>query len=221
MRYNYVFFDLDGTITEPALGITNGIMYALDKLGVQVPNRASLYKFIGPPLRDSFKDFYDFDDEKTEQAVVLYREYYADRGIIENDIMPGMVEALGELKNAGCKLYVATSKPEIYAKKILEHLEIDKYFDIVAGGLLDGSRDKKELVLEYLLEESGIGKLQDKMKSVVMVGDRKFDIEGAIAVGIDNIGVTFGYGDRAEFEAAGAMAIVDTASQMTNYILGM
>ncbi len=219
MRYKYIFFDLDGTITEPALGITNGIIYALDKFGIRVTDRTSLYKFIGPPLRDSFKEFYGFDEAKVERAVTLYREYYADRGIIENEIMPGIREALVSLKNAGCKLYVATSKPEIYAKKILEHIGLDSYFDIVAGSQLDGSRDSKELVLKYLLEISGIDNTDDAKLSTVMVGDRKFDIEGAKAVGIEHIGVTFGYGDRAELETAGALKIVDTAKELTDYIL--
>ncbi len=218
MRYKYIFFDLDGTITEPALGITNGIIYALDKFGIEVTDRTSLYKFIGAPLRDSFREFYGFTEEEVERAVALYREYYSDKGIIENEIMPGIEEALASLRNAGCKLYVATSKPEIYAKKILEHIGLDSYFDIVAGSQLDGSRDNKELVLRYLLETSGINHV-DGISSTVMVGDRKFDIEGAKAVGIDHIGVTFGYGDKLELETAGALKIVDTAKELTEYIL--
>lgn len=217
MRYKNVFFDLDGTITEPAEGITNAIIYALDKYDIKVEDRASLYKFIGPPLRDSFKEFYGFSDEQAEEAVKFYREYYSDRGLIENEIMPGMKDALIKLKEAGCHLYVATSKPEIYAKKILENLDIDGYFDIIAGATFDKTRDKKELVIEYLLDISGI-KALGKMSETVMVGDRYFDIQGAKAFGLDNIGVTFGYGTREEFIECGAMKIVDTAEEMVEFI---
>ena len=217
MKYNNIFFDLDGTITEPAMGITNAIIYALDKYGIKVEDRTSLYKFIGPPLRDSFREVYGFDKDKAEDAVVYYREYYAEKGILENEIMPGIKDALIRLKNAGCKLFVATSKPEIYAEQILEHLGLLQYFDIVAGSLLDGSRDKKELVIEYLLKEIEAAGL-DCSKSI-MIGDRNFDIEGAKVCGLDNMGVTFGYGDREELQKAGAMYIVDSAQEMTECIL--
>ena len=219
MKYSNVFFDLDGTITEPVNGITNAIIYSLKKYNVEVADRTSLYKFIGPPLRDSYRKFYGFSEEQAEEAVAFYREYYSTKGILENDIMPGMTEAMDRLKKAGCRLYVATSKPEIYARQILEHLKLDEYFDIIAGSLLDGSRDKKELVIQYLLDSSGIGCTPDGIKNTVMVGDRKFDIIGARHFGMDNIGVTFGYGDREEFEACGTMKIVDTAEEMADYIL--
>ncbi len=218
MKYKNIFFDLDGTITEPALGITNAIIYALDKYDIKVEDRASLYKFIGPPLRDSFKEFYGFSDEKSEEAVNFYREYYADKGLEENEIMPGMENALKSLKDAGCHLFVATSKPEHFAIKILENLKLDGYFDIIAGASLDNTRDKKELVIDYLLEISGIRKA-DMLQDTVMVGDRYFDIVGAQCFGLDNIGVTFGYGDREEFINCNTMKIVDTAQEMVEYIL--
>ena len=218
MRYANVFFDLDGTITEPVQGITNAIIYALDKYDIKVEDRSSLYKFIGPPLRDSFKEFYGFTEEQSEEAVKHYREYYSDRGLIENEIMPGMKEALIKLKESGCHLYVATSKPEEYAKKILENIGISEYFDIIAGATFDNTRDKKELVIEYLLDISGI-KISGVMSQTVMVGDRYFDILGAKAFGLDNIGVTFGYGTREEFIECGEMQIVDTAEELVEYIL--
>ena len=221
MRYQYVFFDLDGTITEPVIGITNAIIYALNKYNIKVSQRSTLHRFIGPPLRDSFKEFYGFSEEKAEEAVAFYREYYAEKGVMENEIMPGMEDALKSLKAAGCKLCVATSKPEIYAKKILENLKIDHYFEVIAGSLLDGSRDKKELVIEYLLDKIHISSSENIRSKTVMVGDRKFDIEGAIATGLDNIGVTFGYGDKEEFQLAGAQVIFDTPEDMVQYILDM
>ncbi len=219
MKYKHIFFDLDGTITEPVVGITNAIIYALGKYGIGVSDRTTLYKFIGPPLRDSFMEFCGFSAEKAEEAVRYYREYYSVDGILENDIMPGMEEAICRLRNAGCHLYVATSKPEKFAKEILEHLRLSDYFDIIAGSLMDGSRDKKELVIAYLLEQAGIGDSAESIYDIVMVGDRKFDIIGARHFGMDNIGVTFGYGDREEFLACGAMKIVDTAAELADYIL--
>ncbi len=217
MRYDNIIFDLDGTITEPAMGITNAIIYALDKYNIKVEDRSTLYKFIGPPLRDSFKEFYNFDDEKAEEAVRFYREYYSVKGVVENDIMPGIEESLNILKDAGCKLYVATSKPEYYAKQILENLGLVQYFHIVAGSTMDGSRDKKELVIGYLLEQ--IGKEDIALDRCLMVGDRKFDIEGAVNCNLHHMGVTFGYGSREELLDAGAMYIVDTAKEMTDIIL--
>lgn len=214
-----MLFDLDGTITEPAEGITNAIIYALQRFGMEIPERTSLYKFIGPPLRDSFREFCGFPDEKAEQAVLFYREYYGKRGILENGIMPGMEDALRRLKAAGCHLYVATSKPEQFAKQILEYLDLSDYFDIVAGSLMDGTRDKKELVIGYLLSEMGVNNEASILHDIVMVGDRKFDIIGAQHFGMDNIGVTFGYGDREEFLECHAMKIVDTAEELVDYIL--
>lgn len=219
MRYKNVFFDLDGTITEPAQGITNGIKYALSKYGIHVEDRTELYPFIGPPIRDSFKLFYSFSDEQVEEAVSYYREYYSTQGILENEIMPGMENALIKLKNAGCKLYVATSKPEIYAIQILQNLKLDKYFEIIAGGLLDGSRDNKNEIIKYLLDKAGIDEQSEEIRNTVMVGDRKFDVLGAQFFNMDNIAVTFGYGDRAEFAECNAMKIVDTAEELTDYIL--
>lgn len=216
MKYCNVFFDLDGTITEPEKGIINGVIYALNKFGIEVSERASLHKFIGPPLRVSFPEFMGFDEEKTEQAVLYYREYYSVNGLVENDIMPGMEQALKMLKENGAKLYVATSKPEEYAIKILENLGLDGYFDIIAGASFDGSRDTKEAVMEYLMKQIGVEKSD---RNTVMIGDRHFDINGANYFGLDSIGVLFGYGSREEFEEAGATYIVDTAEEMVDIIL--
>ncbi|MBQ8412482.1 MAG: HAD hydrolase-like protein [Lachnospiraceae bacterium] len=217
MKYKEIFFDLDGTITEPALGITNGIIYALDKYNIKVSDRRELYKFIGPPLRDSFSMYYGFDKDEVEKVVAYYREYYSDMGIIENEPMPGIEKALSRLKSAGLKLYVATSKPEKFAIQILEHLNLLSYFDIVAGSSMDGSRDSKESVIKYLIEQ--IHKDGNDDISPIMVGDRMYDVEGASKCGIDCIGVTFGYGDRQELEEAGANIIVDTAEEIADYIL--
>ncbi len=218
-KYDYIVFDLDGTITEPALGITNAIIYALGKCNVEVEDRTSLYKFIGPPLRDSFQEFYGFDRAKAEEAVSFYREYYSVNGLVENELMPGIAKCLDSLAKAGCKLYIATSKPEEFAKKILENLNVLHCFDIVAGASMDGSRDKKELVMGYLFGQMKNRYLDFSLDKAVMVGDRHFDINGANYFGMDSIGVTFGYGDREELESAGATIVVDSAEELLNYIL--
>lgn len=219
MKYKYILFDLDGTITEPFQGISNGIIYALDKFNIRVENKSTLRKFIGPPLRDSFRDFCGFSDEQAEEATAYYREYYGVKGLEENDIMPGMDRALKALYNQGYKLYLATSKPEKFAKIILENLGLLQYFDIAAGASFDGTRDKKELVIDYLLEQIKDKYADFDIAQAVMVGDRHFDINGAKYFGMDSIGVTFGYGDREELSRAGANYVVDTAEEMVKVIV--
>lgn len=215
--YKHVFFDLDGTITEPQEGIIGGVVYALEKFGIAVEDRKTLFPYIGPPLRVSFAEFHGLKEEQTEQAVSYYREYYSTKGILQNEIMPGMKEALAMLKEAGCQLYVATSKPELYAKQILEHLGLIDYFEIVAGSSFDKSRDSKEAVLAWLLEQLEVR--DAKRSDIVMVGDRKFDVLGAKQFGIDQIGVLFGYGSKEEFEACGCMYLVQDAKSMVDIIL--
>lgn len=218
-KYRYILFDLDGTITEPYKGISGGIIYALKKFGIDVPDNSTLRKFIGPPLRDSFRDFCGFTEEMAEEATRYYREYYSVRGLEENDIMLDMDAALNTLQEQGYKLYVATSKPEKYAKIILDNLGLLSYFDIVAGASFDGSRDKKELVIEYLLEQIKEKYLDFHMSQAIMVGDRHFDIHGAKYFDMDSIGVTFGYGDYEELHKAGANFVVDTAKQLVDVII--
>lgn len=218
MKYTNIIFDLDGTITEPALGITNSIIYALDKFNIKVEDRCSLYKFIGPPLIDSFMEYYGFDADRAKMAVSFYREYYSTGGIRENEIMPGMEQALRELKSNGLMLYVATSKPQIYAEQILEILGIRNLFEKVAGSLLDGSRDKKEMVLGYLLE--GLVKEPGDLEQCIMIGDRSFDIEGAKLCGIANMGISFGYGSVDELKNAGAMYIAQSPKEITDFLCG-
>ena len=169
--YKYVFLDLDGTITEPEEGIINGVLYALSKFGITVEDRTTLYPYIGPPLRDSFREFHGLSEEEAEQAVLYYREYYSTKGIYQNGIMPGMEAAFQTLQERGCHLYVATSKPELYAKQILEHLKLDGYFDIIAGSTFDKSRDTKAAVIEYLLAGIAADQGKPSMDDIIMVGD--------------------------------------------------
>ena len=216
MGYEYILFDLDGTLTDPAIGITNSVMYALKKYGIEVSDRRELYKFIGPPLSDSFENYYGFSKEEAKTAVEYYREYYRDKGIFENLVYDELEDLLKTLKNNSKILIVATSKPEVFAKQILEHFNIAKYFTYIAGSNLDGTRVKKGEVIKYALESCNIIDLS----KVIMIGDRKHDIIGAKEVGISSIGVLFGYGDRNELEKAGADFIVDTVANIGEILLG-
>ena len=204
-QYQYLFFDLDGTLTDPGEGITNSIIYALEKFGISVKDRAELYPFIGPPLVDSFMKYYGFSHEKAMLAVEYYREYFRDRGIFENTPYEGITNTLKALKDAGKTLVIATSKPEPFAKRIVEHFGFSEYFSLVAGASFDEVRSEKWDVIEYALSSIGI----TDRKTVVMIGDRKHDIIGAKKTGLDSVGVLWGYGDREELTEAGADHIVE------------
>ena len=203
--YDYFLFDLDGTLTDPGLGITNSVAYALGKYGITVEDRRELYPFIGPPLRQSFSEFYGFDEEKTKEAVAFYREYFSEKGLFENEVYEGIPEVLSQLKQAGKKLLVATSKPEEFTNRILEHFGLAEYFDFVAGATMDETRNEKADIIAYALKQIADA---DPSK-IVMIGDRKFDILGARENGIDSIGVLYGYGSRAELEEAQATYIAE------------
>lgn len=214
MDKKYLMFDLDGTLTDPQEGITNSVAYALEQYGIHVEDRTSLNKFIGPPLKDSFMEYYGFQEAQAEEAVWKYREYFNDDGIFENKVYPGIPKMLRCLKEQGKMLIVATSKPTVYAKRILERFELSQYFADVQGSEMDGSRTKKEDVIRYALEQNKITEID----RAVMIGDREHDIIGAKNCGLDSIGVLFGYGSRAELEACGADRIVDSV-EMLEHIL--
>lgn len=216
-KYRYVLFDLDGTLTDPGEGITNSVAYALEKYGIAVEDKTVLYAFIGPPLIDSFMKFYGFSEDQARQAVEYYREYYRDRGIFENGVYDGIPGMLDRLKTAGLTLAVATSKPEVFARQILAHYGLEKYFSFIGGSNLDGSRTKKSEVIAYVMESCGIS----ETNAVIMVGDREHDILGAKAVGIDSLGVLFGYGSREELEAAGAGHLAENTVEMDKIILAI
>lgn len=208
--YDTLLFDLDGTIVDSSRGITNCAIYALEKFGITVTDRRELYRFIGPPLVDSFRDFYGFSDENAEAAVAFYRERYREAGMYENDVYDGIPELLEALRARGKRIFLATSKPEEFAKKILEYLKLDEYFDLIAGATFDRSRGTKESVIRYALAEGGLA----TDGSIVMIGDRLHDVEGAQAVGIDSIGVLWGFGSREELESEGATHIAEAAEDI-------
>jgi phosphoglycolate phosphatase len=203
--YQTILFDLDGTLTDPGIGITNSAAYALEKFGIQVDDRRELYKWIGPPLQDSFTQFCGFSKEDTKRAVVYYREYYKERGIYENRLYDGIEKMLKTLFDAGKTLLVATSKPELFAVQILEYFQIRQYFAYVAGATMDGTRSKKEDVIACALQAAGIS---DRSRTV-MVGDREYDVAGAKKAGLSSIGVLYGYGSRRELADAGADALAE------------
>lgn len=213
--YDYILFDLDGTLTDPGIGITNSVMYALKKFNIDVPDRTALFKFIGPPLKSSFKEFYGFTDDRAELAVTYYREYFRKQGMLENVVYDGIPELLAYLKENGKTLIVATSKPEAFTLEILRHFSLLQYFDFVSGATMDDTRNKKADIIRYALETCNI---TDK-SSAVMIGDRKHDIIGAKENGLDSIGVLFGYGDRKELSDAGATFIAATAAEVGKLVL--
>lgn len=214
--FENILFDLDGTLTDPAEGITNSVRYALAKFGIGVKDARELYKFIGPPLLDSFADFYGFSRADAVTALAFYREYFADKGIFENAVYPDIPHVLAELAARGKRLILATSKPEEYAARILEHFSLNGYFDFVGGASMDETRSKKADVIAYALNSCGIG---DGGKSTtVMIGDRLHDIVGAKENGLHSVGVLYGYGSREELTAAGATYIAETVDDILHLV---
>lgn len=198
--FQSILFDLDGTLTDAAPGITNSVKYALSKFGIHETDDKKFRKFLGPPLISSFMEFYGFSKEKAQKAVEYYREYFVPHGIFENEVYSGIPKLLQKLKADGKTLIIATSKPETFAVQIAEHFEIDSYFDLIAGSNLDNTRSKKAQVIEYALETLGI---LDRAHAV-MIGDREHDIKGAKKTGLRSIGVLYGYASPGELENAGA-----------------
>lgn len=213
--YQNILFDLDGTLTNSELGITNSVAYALEKFGIEVQDKKELRVFIGPPLKYSFEHFYGFSEKESLQAVEYYREYFSKKGLYENEVYKGIRETLFSLKQADKKLIVATSKPEKFSIQILKHFGLYDYFDFVAGATMDGSRSKKEDVIGYALEKMKIKNLSE----TIMVGDREHDIIGAQKQKIESIGVLYGFGTREELEKAGATFIVKDVCELENLLL--
>ncbi len=210
----YIFFDLDGTLTNPAEGITNSVAYALEYYGISVSNKTQLYKFIGPPLAQSFTDFYGFSPDKAKEAVEKYREYFADIGIFENKVYEHIPEVLEKLKNAGFSLAMATSKPEVFAKRIADKFELTKYFDFIGGSLLNNSRTDKGEVIEYVLRS-----LKADREKTIMIGDRSHDILGAKKCSVKSFGVLYGFGSLDELKTAGADYIAETPKELEALLL--
>ena len=212
--YTHILFDLDGTITDSQEGIFNCVEYTLEKFGIKVEDRNSLNPFIGPPLVYAFKTYYGFSEDDAKKATAFYRERYSTVGMFENKVYDGVVDCLKTLVENGKKLYVATSKPEVYARKILEHFDLAEYFTFIGGALFEGNRTHKPEVIEYVLKENNI-----PLSDVVMVGDRNHDVLGAHDNNIPCVGVLYGFGDRKELEEANAEIIVSTPEELTKELI--
>lgn len=217
MSWETILFDLDGTLTDPAEGITKAVEVALNHYGITVEDRSTLNKFIGPPLDESFPEFYGFNEEQVREATRVFREYFGRQGWAENIPYPGIDKLLGDLKAAGKKLIIATSKPEEFAVRIMNHFDLAQYMDVIAGASTDNQEGaKKANVIRKALQRAGV----EDLSSVVMVGDRRHDVAGGHEVGLKVIGVLYGYGDRAEHEAAGADYIVEDIPSLEKLLLG-
>ena len=215
MTYKNLIFDLDGTLIEPKTGITRAIVYALKHYGFEIPESDydSLTPFIGPPLTDSFTRYFGFDHAKAREAVEKYREYYSVTGLFECSVYPGIPNLLMQLHQAGVQVYLATSKPQIFAETLLKHLKLDHFFTIIAGSTLDHTRDQKSQVLDWLLSQAHL-----KPETCLMIGDRHYDVEGARTCGIDAVAVSYGYGSGEEFDLCAPAYRAETVEDLAELL---
>ena len=211
-----LLFDFDGTLFDTGPGVINCVVYALEHLGIYEPDKQKLRKFMGPPLYDMFRELYGLNDALGNEAVRLYRERYQPTGIWECAPYPGIVELLKKLREAGYLLAVATSKPTPSALRILERYQMESLFDFICGSEFDGTRSKKSEVVKAVLEHFEIQKCSDQ---ALMIGDRKYDVLGASAVGVPCLGVRYGYGEPGELEEAGAIVVVDSIKELEAYLI--
>lgn len=214
MKYKYILFDLDGTLTDSAEGITKSLAHALKHFQIEVEDLSELRHFIGPTLEESFGNHYNFSKEDIEVATEIFRQRFASVGKFENRLYEGVKGMLKELKARGRRLYVATSKPTIYAQEILDYFQIAHYFEGIIGSEISGERSEKGEVIAYALKHFPIDKDQ-----AIMVGDRKYDVCGARDHGLNTVGVLYGFGDRLELESHGAMHLVESVGQLESFLL--
>lgn len=214
--FEVALFDLDGTLTDAGPGILNCIEYALEAQGIEYPDRSAMRTYLGPPLAVTFREQFGMNDSQITQAIEKYRERYHDVGLFENSVYSGIPELLRTLQESNIRLATATSKPEYSATRILQHFELDQYFEFIGAAALDGSRDSKSLVIKHTLEATGTHPDTHRM---IMIGDRHHDIHGAKEHGIDSIGVLWGYGDHDELAQAGAIDIVSDPQQLADLLL--
>ncbi len=205
MNYDTLIFDLDGTLTDPKLGITRCVQYALARLGIDEPDTERLIPYIGPPLAYGFRTFHGIPEDRIPEAIAAYRERFSVTGMYENEPYPGVEEMLVRMKSRGLRVVLATSKLETYAVKILAHFQMLSSFDYVAGSLLDGSRSEKGEVIRHAMHQLSLSPAQ-----TLMIGDTKFDMIGAKENGLDSIAVSYGYGNWEETLAAGPTYTCDS-----------
>ncbi len=214
----YLLFDLDGTLTDPKLGITTCVQYALKAFGIEELDLDKLEPFIGPPLKDSFMQFYHMPEEQALAAVEKYRERFKEIGLFENRVYIGIPEMLKKLQKKGMHLAVASSKPTVFVERILEHFGMKQYFEVIVGSELDGTRVNKDEVVAEALRQL-FGECPVEKDKVYMIGDRKFDVEGARIQGVESVGVSYGYGSLQELQEAGADYIVESPGELSYFLL--
>jgi phosphoglycolate phosphatase len=215
MRFENVFFDLDGTLTDPREGIVNCLQYAMQGLGLAAATESDLVRFIGPPLQDIFADLVGpGDTEMIEKGVTLYRERFSTRGLFENRVYGGIESLLKTLVAGGRSMYVVTSKPHIDARRIVRHFGLDSYFQGVYGPELDGTRKDKADLIAHLFRQESLS-----VDGTVMVGDRCYDVAGATANRLPTVGVLWGYGSQAELTRAGAWKVCRTPHDLLDVLL--
>ncbi|MGW5982625.1 HAD family hydrolase [Bacillus mycoides] len=213
--YTTFLFDLDGTLTDPKEGIINAVLYVLEKMGIEEVNISELDSFIGPPIQQSFADRYNMNEIEVERAVFYFREYLKQSGLLENKVYDGIGALLQELMDAGNRLFVATSKPTVFAKQVIEHFQLTSFFEEIVGSNLDGTRIKKEEIIAHILQQNeGLNK-----EEVVMIGDRKHDIIGANHNGIASIGVLYGYGSENELIEVSATHIAKDIEELHHFCI--
>ncbi len=209
-----ILFDLDGTLSDPSKGIAHSLTYALEELGMPVPDDEAIRAYIGPPFQKALGELLKTDEEaKIKEALSLYRARYGTTGLYENKLYPGVIEMLATLVAQGFRLYIATSKPTVYAARIIEHFNIQRYFAVVYGSDLDGGKTEKGELLHHLLSQERLDSSE-----TLMVGDRKYDIVGAQANGILSMGVTWGFGSRVELMSASPHFLVDRPGDVPDAI---
>jgi phosphoglycolate phosphatase len=214
-KYKIILFDLDGTLSDPKIGITKSVQYALEKLGIIEPNLDKLESFIGPPLQVSFAEYYRLNEEMALKAIDFYRERFKQKGMFENVLYPNIPPLLKSLKEQQYILIVATSKPTVFSEQILHYFNIDQYFDFIVGSNLDGTRTSKTEIIQYILDKYK----EFSLDNFIMVGDRKHDIIGANNVGIDSIGVTYGYGSSEELSQSHPTFIVHSVDEIKDIVM--
>ena len=216
--YKYVFFDLDGTLTQSEFGIVEAASRALAHFGIETPNRDLLKHFIGPPLYVSFHDFYGMSDEDSFEAIRVYREYYESEGVYQAPLFAGVKEALQALRDAGCRLMNVTSKPQNMAEVVAEHEGVSGFFEGIVGPSLEVKDPNKAVFIRRAMELLGLS--DEDRSEILMVGDRFYDIEAAAEVGVDSVGVLYGYGNERELREAGATYIVKTPAEIVTAVTG-
>ncbi len=215
-KYKYFLLDFDGTVANTGIGITKGVAYALKHYGIEVEDLNTLNNFIGPPLGESFQKYFGFSEEQGDEAVTIYREYYGPYGLYESELYGGINDLLEQVTKAGGKIVLATSKPEESARKLLNHFNVESYFEFIAGASQDLKLHRKGDVIRYAMNAMNIQKEQ-----AIMIGDRSQDVHGAKENNLPCIGVLYGFGDKEELEQAGADYIVEDMKELTSLLLAM